>query len=306
MIVDCFPFANELNLLDARLQMLSDQVDFFLIQEVAETHAGLPKKIQLSLDSWPLENYRGKIVLIQEQSFPGGLQPFAREWWQRDMATSWLNKNMSDSDILIYGDVDEIPDPTKLPTVIEKVLQENRPAFLAMEMHYCFLNYRERTGRLLSNLGDFPRSTRHRARWLGTVVWPWKKAKTKLPSQLRTGRFVDLGSGFRQDVSGWHFSYVDSPGADGFERFIAKLAISAHQEFNNERVKDAFWRRITRGLDPLGRRWVRFEIMESLSELPEVIQNLGRLKPELLLDRNKIPAIHKNLGTLNRYEDFRN
>lgn len=290
MIVDCFPFASEVNLLDARLELLANHVDYFLIQEVGETHAGLPKQNWLSLDSWPLKNYRDKIVLIQKSAFPRELRPFERDWWQRDLAQSWLLENMEESDILIYGDVDEIPEPSKLAYAIEKVSQLDRPAFLAMAMHYCYLNYRERTGKLLSNLGDFDNSNKLRARWLGTVVWPWSKAKDYLPSQLRSGEVVDVEYGFRVNDGGWHFSYVDGPGENGYERFKAKLAISAHQEFNNDKVKDAFWRRISRGLDPLGRRRVRFEIMDSVEEFPEAIQNLAKIKPELILFKDKIPV----------------
>ena len=43
MVYDCFPFFNELDLLEIRLNVLKDGVDRFVIVEAGETHTGKPK-----------------------------------------------------------------------------------------------------------------------------------------------------------------------------------------------------------------------------------------------------------------------
>ena len=45
-IFDCFMFNNETMLLEIRLNILNEYVDYFVIVESAETHSGLKKKIK--------------------------------------------------------------------------------------------------------------------------------------------------------------------------------------------------------------------------------------------------------------------
>ena len=42
-IIDCFSFYNELDLLTYRLNLLNDYVDYFVIVEARQTHAGKDK-----------------------------------------------------------------------------------------------------------------------------------------------------------------------------------------------------------------------------------------------------------------------
>lgn len=282
MIVDCFPFNNEFDLLAARLEILDPLVDLFVIQEVGENFAGAHKGLSLDLNSPIFSEFREKIILIQRDSFPEELEPFQREWWQRDLAREWLLANLQDDDLLLYGDVDEIPKPETLAHANQLVRAgEARVVFFAMDMFYSFLNFREKSHKLLANLGEFRGVTPGDRRWIGSALWSWGEAKILLPSQLRGSKYVDLNVGVRLPDGGWHFSYVDGAG-DAFSRFREKLGASAHQEFNNERVISRFEKRVMTRKDPLGRRGVRFEVLESLDFLPSAIQNLAARRPSLL------------------------
>ena len=44
-IYDCFTFYNELDLLEMRLEILSDSVDFFVLVEANKTHSGREKEL---------------------------------------------------------------------------------------------------------------------------------------------------------------------------------------------------------------------------------------------------------------------
>lgn len=284
MVVDCFPFANEFELLTARLELLSPLVDVFLIQEVGRTHAGSVKGLLLSLDHPSIKQFRSKIVLLQRDDFDSEISPFERDWWQRDLADPWLTANMKPDDILIYGDVDEIPDPQALEGAIETIESgRSSAAFLAMDMHYCFIDFRESTGRLISALGEFNTVKGSNRRWIGTGVWAWKEARKFKPAQLRGRQFVDINQWVRIDEGGWHLSYVDGP-IGGFARFQEKLRITAHQEFNTKEVLSQFMRRVKLGKDPLGRRFVRFERLSSLEHLPAPLKKMSKRRPDMLID----------------------
>lgn len=47
MIVDCFPFFNERELLELRIHLLKDHVDHFVIAEADQTFSGLPRSFQV-------------------------------------------------------------------------------------------------------------------------------------------------------------------------------------------------------------------------------------------------------------------
>ena len=44
MIYDCFPFFNELDILEIRLNVLYETVDYFVITEADKTHTGKAKE----------------------------------------------------------------------------------------------------------------------------------------------------------------------------------------------------------------------------------------------------------------------
>ena len=64
-IYDCFTFFNELDLLDIRLHMLNDVVDYFVIVEIKKTHTGADKGLffeEPNKDKY--SQYKNKIIHI--------------------------------------------------------------------------------------------------------------------------------------------------------------------------------------------------------------------------------------------------
>jgi beta-1,4-mannosyl-glycoprotein beta-1,4-N-acetylglucosaminyltransferase len=281
MLVDCFPFFNEFELLKLRISMLNPFVDKFVIQELGETHSGQKKIKRLHIDSPEFSDVdKSKIVILSEESFPPGLEPFERDWHQRDLAEAWLSQNMRETDLLLYGDVDEIPNPTALSNVL-KSDESSQIHFFAMKMSYGFINYAVRPGKLLSNLGEFENVRPRDRMWIGSVLWPWGHASGRRPSELRTGSKISLSSGVRVSDGGWHFSYVDGNKGDAISRVLEKLESSAHQEFNTERVKRLVEHRFRSGRDPLGRRFVRFS-EAPLTDYPREVRSLAQRRPDMV------------------------
>ena len=119
-IVDCFTFYNELELLEYRLNLLYNIVDYFILVEATLTHVGKPKELYYNKNKKLFEKWNDKIIHIIVDDFPFNEQTidclkndqWKNEKFQRNCITRGLKK--INTDFLILSDVDEIPDPTTL------------------------------------------------------------------------------------------------------------------------------------------------------------------------------------------------
>ncbi len=71
-VYDCFPFFNENDLLELRLNQHWDFVDKFIITEAAETHTGLEKPF--NFDHKRFDKYKSKIIYTKIDNFDEGIQ----------------------------------------------------------------------------------------------------------------------------------------------------------------------------------------------------------------------------------------
>ena len=129
-IYDCFQFFDEEHILDLRLNILHEYVDFFVLVESTIDHQGKPKK--LNFDYKKFKKFNKKIVyLVVDDATEVAKNPHIggeslAEQHQRNSLIRGL-KNCSDNDLIILSDVDEIPDPNKLNSFdIKKI---NMPFF---------------------------------------------------------------------------------------------------------------------------------------------------------------------------------
>lgn len=113
MIVDTFPFFNELELLEMRLEEMYDAVDYFVAVEADTTHQGTPKPYILSENMGRFEQWKDKLIVVRATDLPtvGGPNPaWSREIGQREhLAEGLAPLDLGPDDIIIHGDVDEIP-----------------------------------------------------------------------------------------------------------------------------------------------------------------------------------------------------
>lgn len=274
-VVSCFPFFNELDLLEIHLETLDPMVDLFVITEARQSHAGLPKPLYLSENLNRFEKFREKLV-VQVVDIPQSVTLFEADWFQRECAKDVLSEIMHPDDILIYGDVDEISRPSAILRAIA-ALDANKQldvAHLAQDLFYYYINSREESGRLLSFMGEY-KGIREK-KWLGTTVNRWSSAQHSKLTDLRRPERKERG--IRIDYGGWHFSWVG--GAEktpATERVAFKLENTAHQEFKTERNQRKLTRRVRSGKDIVHRRFAKFKKIKDLSYLPEfVLANLDR------------------------------
>lgn len=117
MIVDCFTFYNETELLRKRLEYLSPKVDQFVLVESTKTFRGNDKPLVYFEDLRHREEFaqwKDKIINVVVDDNPEGDDPWAREKHQRNCISrafghDWLGKILQPDDFIMIGDVDEIP-----------------------------------------------------------------------------------------------------------------------------------------------------------------------------------------------------
>ena len=114
-VYDCFTFfANyELDLLEIRLNILDEYADKFVIVEAAEAHSGKKKQPIRPHELERFAQFRDKIIYEFIETFPPELSAFERHRYQVNYAHKITN-TLDKGDLIISGDIDEIPDPLLL------------------------------------------------------------------------------------------------------------------------------------------------------------------------------------------------
>src|SRR5260370_28785385 len=108
MIFDCFPFYNELDLLELGFCELDEVVDGFVVAEAPVTHAGRPKSLYFAENAHRFSEWSHKITHVIVNDMPGDPDPWRRENHQRNALVRGLN-GAAAGDGIIISDADEIP-----------------------------------------------------------------------------------------------------------------------------------------------------------------------------------------------------
>ena len=148
-IIDCFIFYNELELLTYRLNLLNDIVDFFVIVESTHTFMGKEKALFFNDNKHLFEKFNSKIIHIIVDDFPhkypnvniGNNDVWKNEYFQRNAISRGINSinDLSESDLLIIADLDEIPNPSTLAKIKNgEIIIDTY--ILEMDMYYYNLN----------------------------------------------------------------------------------------------------------------------------------------------------------------------
>lgn len=113
MIVDCFSFFKELDLLEIRLSILDKYVDKFVLTESEETFTGIPKPLYFEQNKKRFEKFLHKIVYIKTSKAPSKATAWNREHNQNNSNQIYI-QTLNSEDIVIISDCDEIPDLSKV------------------------------------------------------------------------------------------------------------------------------------------------------------------------------------------------
>ncbi|MBQ7943830.1 MAG: glycosyl transferase GT17 family protein [Lachnospiraceae bacterium] len=261
MVYDCFQFFNELDILKIRLHVMSPIVDKFVISEATETFSGMKKPLYYEENKEMFAEFADKIIHVVVDDTPQG-DTHARDTFQKNAVTRGL-KDCTDEDIIIFSDLDEIPNPEKIQEIL-KDFKEDKIYHFAQRLFYCYLNMEEVSGSLLSYAGEFEGV--ERKKWIGSKMCSYKLLKEQ-GLQLGELRFPERKEvGIRVEDGGWHFGYMGGHGEKDIRKRVQdKVVSAAHQEYNSKRVLSQVSDQIKEGKDIFGREasFVRCEIDES-------------------------------------------
>ncbi len=262
MIYDCIPFFNELDILKLRMQILSPYVDRFVLEESTVTFSGERKPMAFAEHKDMFAEFADKIIYVPVGDSPlSGVTTHERDKFQKNQLIKGL-QDCTPDDIVIFGDVDEIPNPEALTSVLDR-FDPAKIYHLAQRMFYCFINIEEVSGNLLSITGEFEGV--ERKKWLGTKICSFGNLPKEGIVYLREVSPKDLRS-VRVDDGGWHFGYMGGDGErDVSKRIRVKVQAAAHQEYNQSRYLTEAVDRLLCGEDIFERnaKFIRVEIDET-------------------------------------------
>ena len=244
MIIDCFPFFNELDLLDIRLKLLDDIVDKVILVESTKTFTLTKKRLFYNENKNRYSKYKNKITHIILDDSPALLNKFFVHklknifWLLKNKKSIFLNahdidfyqknqvskglRNCDENDVLILSDLDEIPNPSIFKDL--ETLKKGRNA-LELDLYCYFLN-----GKV------FDRESKQNIKILGPSITKFKYFRS----------FHDERHGARNSFknnrelqfkkiqnAGWHFTYLG-----GLKSLNSKIKSTAHTELNTRSINN--------------------------------------------------------------------
>lgn len=268
-IYDCFTFNNELDLLELRLNILNNKVDFFVLVEAVKTHSGEDKDLIFEKNKNRFDRFLDKIIHIKTGDMPElingdrwGLENFQRNAIMRGLS------NCKNDDIIIISDLDEIPNLDNVNFIINKLnLNSNKIDFFYHFYEnfkkYIFIinnklllkivnHFKFKSSKIVifkQNIYYYYLNGFINDNWFGSRIVLYKDLITNFNSNPQM---------IRNSISnniilkgGWHFSYLFTP-----EEISKKIHSFAHSEYDKSDYTDIdiIKERIIKGEDLFGRK----------------------------------------------------
>jgi beta-1,4-mannosyl-glycoprotein beta-1,4-N-acetylglucosaminyltransferase len=217
-IVDCFPFFNEKELLELRINLLNDYVDEFIILDGNFTHSGNLKDYTCAkiIDELQIPKDKIKIINVDlsnnscgpateyDKFYTPDIKFGSRERVQRDYIQKLL-PDYNDNTVFIISDCDEIINPSNIK-FISNIVNNNDNFIIKIPLIYL-------QGQ--ANLRVYNRNTKQPYPWDCSMFFATKKQLQKeSPTHIRANfklktpiTYVTQNNNRLEDL-GWHFSWM--------------------------------------------------------------------------------------------------
>lgn len=276
-IFDSFIFFNELDLLEIRLNILKDVVDYFVLTESPYTVSGNEKPLYYLENKDRFGSMNDKIIHNITEEIPNDYHSekylvknpyytnysdycsaaqdklinipirFQRAVYNRDSSIQGVLKaGAKPDDIILTSDADEIVNPLVIESISEWFDPNN--------IYFCFQRafyYK------LNNLFEDD--------WKGTRITTLKKLEEYSIDLLRQPDVINKSFGIEN--AGWHWSFFGD-----IENMRQKLNAYEHQENNTEENQNLLESRIVSTKDPFGRSQWDPQIIPIDETFPEYIR----------------------------------
>ena len=272
-IFDTFTFYNELDLLELRMNILGDIVDYFVINESTITFTGKKKPLYFAENKERFKKWEDKIIhhvlndnnetlekywkdvpyhrsMMEDDIYKLPLH-YQRACFHKDSAIYALLDHAQDDDIILTSDADEIANPEAIKAISEWFDPSNHYV-LKGPVYYYYLN-------LLCE-----------KEWMGTRVSTMKMLKSMSVDKLRQSH----QDAWKVEDGSWHWSFFGDA-----DTVRAKMDAYEHQENNLPQFRDSMEERIEKGIDPFGRDYLYTPQVVPIDDtFPEyIIQNKDKL-----------------------------
>ncbi len=289
MIIDCFPFFNELDLLEIRLQLLEDIVDRVVLVESTRTFSLRKKKLYYFENKDRFKKYNNRITHIIVDDTPAlfnriflckpsnlfwliknkkplTLNPHNIDFHQKNKVVNGI-KNCQDDDVILLSDLDEIPNPSIFNEI--SFLKKGKKGALRLDNFSYFLN-----GRLYDKNNKY-------VSWYGPAILEFKNFRSFHAERKEAINFKkEKKDSIFQTIenAGWHLGYLG-----GVEKVCQKILSAAHNELNTKNFnnKTNIEKHINEGLFIVKEKnWkIRYEPLEDIfpKNICSVLEKYPRL-----------------------------
>lgn len=282
-LYDCFPFYNELDLLEIRLNELSGVVDRFVLSESTSTYSGKPKPLLFQENRARFAQFADRIThIVIEEPPHSSISP----WQRRANQCNGLLRGLNDAapgDLVLFSDLDEIPRPEVLARTIANPPGKHEVFCFELRMYNYFVNLESEERWLRSG----PRMVQRQ--YVGAELEPLRMVKGS-----DSGFFRNLARSYQAwkqmgrpvlrttiPDAGWHFTYTG-----GIEAIQKKIESYAGHDKVTEEIRDPqkLLQRIQGGYSADTAKNTRVFFRELDSSFPRwLVQNRNRF-PDLILD----------------------
>lgn len=276
MIYDCFPFNNELMLLEIRLNHHDSFVDKFVLSEAMFTYSGSPKRLYYDeiKDQEPFVKFKDKIIHRVYETPPNGKSNWDYEHDQRNSFRQ-MTSVFKEDDLILYLDCDEIIRNEK---VIEDAIRLD--CIIVLEMKFCwyYFNCIIKPGSTYQK--DYSMEPCFKHRWhMGKICRKDHLEQFDNLYELREYFLWSLGGCHTIFDAGWHFSNLGDPALiyNKFMSFSHSAELSGKYDISSELIRT----RKAQLMDPLGRD---VKLIPTELDVPQfIIDNIERYR-EYILD----------------------
>ncbi|MFA5934671.1 MAG: hypothetical protein WC827_02185 [Candidatus Paceibacterota bacterium] len=303
-IYDCFTFFNELDVLEIRLNILNDKVDYFVLVEATTTHSGKKKELYFENNKSRYSKFLNKIIHVIVDDMP---ELKDDRWVLENFQRNAIMRGLSDckeDDVIMISDLDEIPNIKDVNYIKNRAKTISSKNDVLYKIYYYFktkiLNIKSNTRivkyiKILTNYLSIKSSKLIvfkqnfyfyylngfiNNEWLGSKIVMYKNLINDFnssPQQIRSSSAKNI-----IENGGWHFSYLFTP-----EGISNKIKSFAHSEFDKTEYTDTntIETKIKKGENIFGRDAEKITYVKINNSYPEyIINNTG--KYEQLINNN--------------------
>jgi beta-1,4-mannosyl-glycoprotein beta-1,4-N-acetylglucosaminyltransferase len=277
MIFDCFPFFNELNILDIRLNLLNEHVDYFILVESSVTHTYKKKPLYYYENKEKFKKFEDKIIhLVIGKPIDSEM---INDTWKIEnnqrlpiyQYLTSLNHDIHHNDIILISDVDEIPN---LEFFTKNYNYIDFPHVFMHDFYY---------GNFLRRI--FNKNNNDYEEWYGTIGLPYNmiiQNNFNLNYLIRKDRF-DFIHTFKKIYGGVHFSYFfpNDNLDDIYAHLTKKIESFAHYRYNDNNIKNNLLNNLLENEDILSRKHFNLKI-----EYPKPINNFYKNLIEFIINNH--------------------